>query len=93
MQALINDVDYDLLYKQKMLLLELRDSTKTTEAEALLLNGLVHFLDAFQDAVVNDGVLPEQRVFGIGSTNEDAEDDPETETGEDLAQFYGPSAR
>jgi hypothetical protein len=93
MQAVIHDVDYDMLWHQKMLLLELRDSTKTTEAEALLLNGLVHFLDAFQDAVVNDGVLPEQRVFGIGSTNEDAEDDPETETGEDLAQFYGPSAR
>jgi hypothetical protein len=73
MQAVIHDVDYDLLYKQKMLLLELRDSTKTTEAEALLLRGLVHFLDSFQDAVVNDNILPEQRVFGIGSTNMDAE--------------------
>jgi hypothetical protein len=69
--AVINDVDYDLLYKQKMLLLDLRDSTKTTDAEGLLLNGLVHFIDAFQDAVVNDNILPEQRVFGIGSTNED----------------------
>jgi hypothetical protein len=66
MQAVINDVNYDLLYKQKMLLLELRDSNKTTEAQGELLNGLVHFLDAFQDAVVNDGMLDEQRVFGIG---------------------------
>jgi len=65
MLTIINDTDYDLLYKQKMLLLELRDSTKTTEAQGVLLNGLVHFLDAFQDAVVNDGMLVEQRVFGI----------------------------
>jgi hypothetical protein len=71
MQAVINDTDYDMLWHQKMLLLDLRDSTKTTEAEASLLNGLVYFLDAFQDAVVNDGVLHEQRVFGISSTNED----------------------
>jgi hypothetical protein len=71
MQAVINDTDYDLLWHQKMLLLELRDSTKTTHDQALLLSSLVNFLDAFQDAVVNDGVLPEQRVFGIGSTNED----------------------
>ncbi len=68
MQAVIHDVDYDMLYKQKMLLLNLRDSNKTTEAEALLLNGLVHFLNAFQDAVVDDGELPEQRVFQQKST-------------------------
>jgi hypothetical protein len=68
MLTVINDTDYDMLYKQKMLLLELRDSTKTTEAQGVLLNGLVHFLDAFQDAVVNDGMLDEQRVFGIGFT-------------------------
>ena len=74
MQAVIHDVDYDLLYKQKMLLLELRDSSKTNEQQALLLNGLVHFLDAFQDAVVNDNELPEQRVFGIGSEDMDAKE-------------------
>jgi hypothetical protein len=71
MLTIINDTDYDLLYKQKMLLLELRDSTKTTEAQGVLLNGLVHFLDAFQDAVVNDGMLDEQRVFGIGCNEGD----------------------
>jgi hypothetical protein len=66
MHALINGIDYDMLWHQKMLLLELRDSSKTTEAQGELLNGLVHLLDAFQDAVVEDGTLTEQRVFGVG---------------------------
>jgi hypothetical protein len=30
---------------------------------------------------------------GVTFFKEDLHDDPETETGEDLAQFYGPSAR
>lgn len=66
MLSVINDTDYDLLWHQKMLLLELRDSTKTTHDQGELLNGLVHFLDAFQDAVVEDGTLIERRVFGKG---------------------------
>ena len=71
MKALIESVDYDLLWHQKMALLELRDSSKTNQKQAEMLGGLVHLLDAFQDAVVNDGVLHEQWVFGIGSTNGD----------------------
>jgi hypothetical protein len=71
MLTVINDTNYDLLYKQKMLLLELTDTNKTTEAQGELLNGLVHFLDAFQDAVVNDCVLDEQHVFGIGCNEGD----------------------
>jgi hypothetical protein len=71
MKALIESVDYDLLWHQKMALLELRDSSKTNQKQAEMLGGLVHLLDAFQDAVVEDGILPEQRVFGIGSTDGD----------------------
>lgn len=71
MQALIESINYDLLWHQKMALLDLRDSAKTSETQAEMLGGLVRLLDAFQDAVVNDGILHEQRVFGIGSTNGD----------------------
>ena len=75
MLTVINDTNYDLLWHQKMLLLELRDSTKTTHDQGELLNGLVHFLDAFQDAVVEDGTLPEQRVFGIGCNEGEYDED------------------
>jgi hypothetical protein len=71
MLTVINDTNYDLLYKQKMLLLDLTDINKTTDEQGELLNGLVHFLDAFQDAVVDDCVFDEQHVFGIGCNEGD----------------------
>jgi hypothetical protein len=43
----------------------------------------------------NAEIVPQAEEFG-GNTVESIEElteDPETETGEDLAQFYGPSAR
>jgi hypothetical protein len=66
MQDVINTIDYDMLRRQKTLLLELTDINKTTDEQGELLLGIVHFIDAFQDAVVSDGMFDEQHVFGIG---------------------------
>lgn len=58
--------DYQLLLKQKQTLLELIDpDTMHFDDPGRITNleGLLNFLDAFQDVVVNAGVLPEEQVF------------------------------
>lgn len=58
--------DYRLLLKQKQTLLEIIDpDTMHFDDPGRITNleGLLNFLDAFQDAVVDAGVLPEAQVF------------------------------
>jgi hypothetical protein len=58
--------DYQLLLKQKQTLLEIIDPDIMNfddPARITNLEGLLNFLDAFQDAVVDAGVLPEAQVF------------------------------
>ena len=58
--------DYQLLLKQKQTLLELIDpDTMHFDDPGRITNleGLLNFLDAFQDVVVDAGVLPEEQVF------------------------------
>jgi hypothetical protein len=53
--------DYAVLLQQKQTLLNLLDRDLLNSIQDLL--GLINFLDAFQDAVVDSGVLPEDKVF------------------------------
>ena len=55
--------DYAVLLQQKQTLLNLLDRDLLNSIQDQDLLGLINFLDAFQDAVVDSGVLPEDRVF------------------------------
>jgi hypothetical protein len=54
-------VDYNLLQEQKRTLLELY----TTEAQREHIDGLINFIDAFQDAIVESNIKSEEEVFSI----------------------------
>jgi hypothetical protein len=55
--------DYDLLRAQKLTLLLLLDSRKLLPTLKDDIQGLVHFIDAFQDTAVDNGI-DEDTVFG-----------------------------
>ena len=58
--------DYQLLLKQKQTLLEIIDPDTmhfSDPGRIINLEGLLNFLDAFQDVVVDSCVLPEAQVF------------------------------
>jgi len=62
LHKLMKDINWDLLRTQKEWLLNNGDN------EAM---GLVHLLDAIQDAVVAEGIVSEEEVFGtVGETEE-----------------------
>ena len=54
-------VDYNLLQKQKRTLLDLY----TTEAQREHIDGIINFIDAFQDAIVESHIKTEEEVFSI----------------------------
>ena len=55
--------DYAVLLQQKQTLLNILDRDLLNAVQDQDLLGLINFLDAFQDAVVDSGVLPEADVF------------------------------
>lgn len=55
--------DYAVLLLQKQTLLNILDRDLLNAVQDQDLLGLINFLDAFQDAVVDSGVLPEDKVF------------------------------
>ncbi len=57
--------DYAVLIQQKQTLLNLLDRDILNAVQDQDLLGLINFLDAFQDAVVDSGVLPEDKVFPV----------------------------
>ena len=57
--------DYAVLLQQKQTLLNLLDRDLLNSIQDQDLFGLINFLDAFQDAVVDSGVLPEDKVFPV----------------------------
>ena len=48
----LNDVDWNLLHRQKLTLLKLRQHWSGGSAEAEALSGVIHLLDALQDDAV-----------------------------------------
>ena len=59
-ETIFDQVDYKLLAKQKMLLIEL---SNTTNIDGLV--GLIYFLDAFQDEAVDMHGKSETEVFAL----------------------------
>ena len=57
--GVLRDTDWPLLQQQKLQLIERLD-----DKEGDFLAGLVSFLDALQDAVVDEGIATEEEVFG-----------------------------
>ncbi len=55
--------NYDLLRAQKMTLLLLLDSSNLFPIQKEDIQGLVHFIDVFQDTAVDNGI-DEDTVFG-----------------------------
>ena len=51
----LNDVDWDLLHRQKLILLKLRQRQPKGSAEADALSGVIHLLDALQDDAATIG--------------------------------------
>ncbi len=64
LRKVAEDADYPMLHQQKQTLLSLVD-TAIPEGDRENLDGLINFLDEFQDAVVGDGIAPEEEVFYI----------------------------
>jgi hypothetical protein len=54
-------VDYNLLQQQKLTLLGLY----TTDNQREHIDGLINFIDAFQDAIVESHIKSEEDVFSI----------------------------
>ena len=59
-ETIFDKVDYKLLAKQKMLLIELNNTTNIDG-----LDGLIYFLDAFQDEAVDMHGKSETEVFAL----------------------------
>ena len=51
----LNQVDWDLLHQQKLVLLAIRRKEPEGSPEAEALSGIIHLLDALQDDAVSDG--------------------------------------
>lgn len=66
LEQFAKQVDYSLLAKQKESLLKIIDPDLMGFSDPgciTNLEGLLNFLDSFQDVVVDSGVLPEEKVF------------------------------
>lgn len=51
----LNKVDWDLLHKQKQILVAMRAKLPEQSSEYEALSGVIHLLDALQDDAVADG--------------------------------------
>lgn len=63
LEEFATQTDFKLLTSQKQTLLHLLDRDLLNSDQDQDLQGLINFLDSFQDAVVDSGVLPEEKVF------------------------------
>jgi|KBSSwiStaDraftv2_1062776.scaffolds.fasta_scaffold44048_4 hypothetical protein len=63
MDAVIRGINWKLLRKQKQELIYVALPHGSADAEPELM-GIVHLLDALQDAAVSDGIADERAVFG-----------------------------
>ena len=55
MSKALDNVDWDLLHQQKLVLLELLDNIPRDSAVGQALFGIVHLLDALQDEAADEG--------------------------------------
>lgn len=64
--TLLRNIDWVMLRDQKEMLLGMRTAYENPSRTFGLLSGLIHLIDAIQDAAVEEGT-PEFDVFGFGS--------------------------
>lgn len=79
----VSEVDWELLRKQKLDLLEIlndENSSITAEHHASI-EGIVSFLDSIQDGVVDTGKLSTEKVFGELRSQEEIDADNAYELG------------
>jgi hypothetical protein len=62
LENFVSKVDYVLLAKQKGTLINILESNDQTSSHDHI-EGLIEFLDGFQDAAVDSGQVPEETVF------------------------------
>ncbi|GMU20513.1 MAG: hypothetical protein AMXMBFR13_06100 [Phycisphaerae bacterium] len=55
MSQALNNVDWDLLHQQKLVLLEMLNSIAHDSPAGQALFGIIHLLDALQDEAAEDG--------------------------------------
>lgn len=55
--------DYRMLSKQKVTIVRLSENPLLTQQERDDLEGILNWMDAIQDAVVGENILPEEEVF------------------------------
>ena len=58
------NVDWELLRDQKLYVLHMVNDKSRSSQERSVLDGLIHFIDAFQDWTVDQGNATEKDVFG-----------------------------
>jgi len=79
----VSEVDWELLRKQKLHLLEIVSDKNTSLSleHQLSIEGIVSFLDAIQDEVVDTGKLSADKVFGVEKSQEEIDADNAYELG------------
>jgi hypothetical protein len=60
-----NSVDYKLLQEQKLTLINLLSHPSLAQTQVDDLDGILVFLDGFQDAIVESNLKTEEDVFSI----------------------------
>lgn len=65
LETFAQKTDFALLSQQKLTLLNILERHTVNSIQVEDINGLINFIDAFQDAVVDAGVLPEEEVYQI----------------------------
>ena len=59
------NTDYPLLQQQKAILVELVTNSSFSQEKDEALDGIINFIDAFQDAIVESHIKTEEEVFFI----------------------------
>jgi hypothetical protein len=60
-----NSVDYKLLQEQKITLIDVNTIPSLMPDKVAALDGIINFIDAFQDAIVESNLKTEEDVFSI----------------------------
>ena len=63
LKALVHNTDYALLQKQKAVLIDILNGSSLSPDKDVAIEGIINFLDSFQDAVVDDQLKTETEVF------------------------------
>ena len=59
------NTDYPLLQQQKAILVELVTNSSFSQEKDEALDGIINFIDAYQDAIVESHIKMEEEVFPI----------------------------